>query len=295
MTPLLLAFALCRALAAGAVAVLFGAGAMLALGGSPRLGLETEAALRRAFRLAGIVGLVATLCLLPLQAASIAGDWHAMFDEDMLDTVILQTRYGQVWIVRALAAAALLGVVLGLRPGSPSLIAGVAALALAPLALSGHAAMHEGWLGLAHALNDFLHVLAAAFWLGSLLVFLLWLAAWRRPAWRRDATRALLRFSAWGHVVVAVLLLSGVANAALILGPGLPDPASGYVQALMVKVALALAMTGLALCNRYRWIARIRTQPVVALRAIRRNTLWELALGALVLAVAGLLGLTSPH
>ncbi|MCZ8411961.1 copper homeostasis membrane protein CopD [Achromobacter dolens] len=295
MTPLLLAFALCRALAAGAVAVLFGAGAMLALGGSPRLGLETEAALRRAFRLAGIVGLVATLCLLPLQAASIAGDWHAMFDEDMLDTVILQTRYGQVWIVRALAAAALLGVVLGLRPGSPSLIAGVAALALAPLALSGHAAMHEGWLGLAHALNDFLHVLAAAFWLGSLLVFLLWLAAWRRPAWRRDATRALLRFSAWGHVVVAVLLLSGVANAALILGPGLPDPAYGYVQALMVKVALALAMTGLALCNRYRWIARIRTQPVVALRAIRRNTLWELALGALALAVAGLLGLTSPH
>lgn len=295
MTPLLLAFALCRALAAGAVAVLFGAGAMLALGGSPRLGLETEAALRRAFRLAGIVGLVATLCLLPLQAASIAGDWHAMFDEDMLDTVILQTRYGQVWIVRALAAAALLGVVLGLRPGSPSLIAGVAALALAPLALSGHAAMHEGWLGLAHALNDFLHVLAAAFWLGSLLVFLLWLAAWRRPAWRRDATRALLRFSAWGHVAVALLLLSGVANAVLILGPGFPDPASGYVQALMVKVALALAMTGLALCNRYRWIARIRTQPVVALRAIRRNTLWELALGALALAVAGLLGLTSPH
>ncbi|CAB3679699.1 MAG: copper homeostasis membrane protein CopD [Achromobacter sp.] len=295
MTPLLLAFALCRALAAGAVAVLFGAGAMLALGGSPRLELETEAALRRVFRLAGIVGLAATLCLLPLQAASIAGDWHAMFDEDMLDTVILQTRYGQVWIVRAVAAAALLGVVLGLRPGSPSLIAGVAALALAPLALSGHAAMHEGWLGLAHALNDFLHVLAAAFWLGSLPVFLLWLAAWRRPAWRRDATRALLRFSAWGHVAVAVLLLSGVANAALILGPGLPDPASGYVQVLLVKALLALAMTGLALRNRYRWIARIRTQPVVALRAIRRNTLWELALGALVLAVAGLLGLMSPH
>lgn len=295
MTSLLLAFALCRALAAGAVAVLFGAGAMLALGGSPRLGLEAEAALRRVFRLAGSVGLAATLCLLPLQAASIAGDWHAMLDGDMLDTVILQTRYGQVWIVRALATAALLGVVLGLRPGSPGLIAGVAALALAPLALSGHAAMDEGWLGLAHAVNDFLHVLAAAFWLGSLPAFLLWLAAWRRPEWRRDATRALLRFSAWGHVAVAVLLLSGVANAALILGPGLPDPASGYVQVLLVKALLALAMTGLALRNRYRWIARIRTQPVVALRAIRRNTLWELALGALVLAVAGLLGLMSPH
>lgn len=295
MTSLLLAFALCRALAAGAVAVLFGAGAMLALGGSPRLGLEAEAALRRVFRLAGSVGLAATLCLLPLQAASIAGDWHAMLDGDMLDMVILQTRYGQVWIVRALATAALLGVVLGLRPGSPGLIAGVAALALAPLALSGHAAMHEGWLGLAHAVNDFLHVLAAAFWLGSLPVFLLWLAAWRRPGWRRDATRALLRFSAWGHVAVAVLLLSGVANAVLILGPGLPDLATGYARLLLAKVALALAMTALALRNRYHWIPRIRSGPVPALRAIRRNTVWELALGALLLAVVGLLGLMSPH
>ena len=295
MTSLLLAFALCRALAAGAVAVLFGAGAMLALGGSPRLGLEAEAALRRVFRLAGSVGLAATLCLLPLQAASIAGDWNAMLDGDMLDTVILQTRYGQVWIVRALATAALLGVVLGLRPGSPGLIAGVAALALAPLALSGHAAMDEGWLGLAHAVNDFLHVLAAAFWLGSLPVFLLWMAAWRRPGWRRDATRALLRMSAWGHVAVAVLLLSGVANAVLILGPGLPDLATGYARLLLAKVALALAMTALALRNRYHWIPRIRSGPVPALRAIRRNTVWELALGALLLAVVGLLGLTSPH
>lgn len=218
-----------------------------------------------------------------------------MLDGDMLDTVILQTRYGQVWIVRALATAALLGVVLGLRPGSPGLIAGVAALALAPLALSGHAAMDEGWLGLAHAVNDFLHVLAAAFWLGSLPVFLLWLAAWRRPGWRRDATRALLRFSAWGHVAVAVLLLSGVANAVLILGPGLPDLATGYARLLLAKVALALAMTALALRNRYHWIPRIRSGPVPALRAIRRNTVWELALGALLLAVVGLLGLTSPH
>ena len=39
---------------------------------------------------------------------------------------------------------------------------------------------------------------------------------------RAEAARALLRFSAWGHVAVAALLLSGVANAALILGPALP-------------------------------------------------------------------------
>lgn len=294
MDTLWVVFALCRAVSAGAAAVLFGASAMLALGGSPRLGRAAETALRPALLRLGAAGLVATLCLLPLQAASIAGDWRAMLDGDLLDTVTQQTRYGQAWTVRALCAAAVLGVALGLRPGRPSWLAAPAALALAPLAFSGHAAMHEGGWGLAHALNDYLHGLAAAFWLGSLPVFLLWLAAWQRPQDRAEATRALLRFSAWGHVAVVVLLLSGVANALLILGPALPHPGGAYVRVLLLKVALALAMTALALANRYRWIPRIRNRPDLALRAIRRNTACELALGAMVLVVVGALGLMPP-
>lgn len=294
MDTLWVVFALCRAVSAGAAALLFGASAMLALGGSPRLSTAAEAALRPALLRIAAVGLVATLCLLPLQAASIAGDWRAMLDGDMLDTVTLQTRYGQAWVLRALCAAAVLGVALGLRPGRPSWLAGPAAVALAPLAFSGHAAMHAGGWGLAHALNDYLHVLAAAFWLGSLPVFLSWLAAWQRPQARADATRALLRFSAWGHVAVGVLLLSGIANALLILGPRLPAPGAAYVGVLLLKVALAVAMTGLALTNRYRWIPRIRRRPDQALHAIRRNTCWELALGAMVLISVGVLGLMSP-
>ncbi|MFY2987009.1 copper homeostasis membrane protein CopD, partial [Achromobacter xylosoxidans] len=225
---------------------------------------------------------------------SIAGDWRAMLDGEMLDTVTLQTGYGQAWVVRALCAAAVLGVALGLRPGRPSWLAGPAAVALAPLAFSGHAAMHEGGWGLAHTASDYLHLLAAAFWLGSLPVFLSWLAAWQRPRDRAEAARALLRFSAWGHVAVAALLLSGVANAALILGPALPDAGWDYVRVLLLKIALALAMTGLALANRYRWIARIRAEPALALHAIRRNTIWEMLLGAAVLVIVGGLGLMSP-
>ncbi|MFY3330000.1 Cu resistance protein, partial [Achromobacter xylosoxidans] len=78
MDTLWVVFALCRAVSAGAAAVLFGASAMLALGGSPRLGVAAETALRPALLRIGAAGLVATLCLLPLQAASIAGDWRAM-------------------------------------------------------------------------------------------------------------------------------------------------------------------------------------------------------------------------
>ncbi|CUI37198.1 copper homeostasis membrane protein CopD [Achromobacter xylosoxidans] len=294
MDTLWVVFALCRAVSAGAAAVLFGASAMLALGGSPRLGVAAETALRPALLRIGAAGLVATLCLLPLQAASIAGDWRAMLDGEMLDTVTLQTGYGQAWVVRALCAAAVLGIALGLRPGRPSWLAGPAAVALAPLAFSGHAAMHEGGWGLAHTASDYLHLLAAAFWLGSLPVFLSWLAAWQRPRDRAEAARALLRFSAWGHVAVAALLFSGVANAALILGPALPDAGWDYVRVLLLKIALALAMTGLALANRYRWIARIRAEPALALHAIRRNTIREMLLGAAVLVIVGGLGLMSP-
>ncbi|MCV6806809.1 Cu resistance protein, partial [Achromobacter ruhlandii] len=119
MDTLWVVFALCRAVSAGAAAVLFGASAMLAVGGSPRLGVAAEAALRPALLRVGAAGLVATLCLLPLQAATIAGDWRAILDGDLLDTVTQQTRYGQAWTVRALCAAAVLGVALGLRPGRP--------------------------------------------------------------------------------------------------------------------------------------------------------------------------------
>jgi len=154
--------------------------------------------------------------------------------------------------------------------------------------------MHEGGLGVAHAVNDYLPVLSAAFWLGSLPVFLLWLAAWRRPGNRAEATRALLRFSTWGHAAVAVLLLSGGVNAVLILGAGGVDPGSGYQRLLLVKIGLALVMAALAVVNRYRWIPRIRTQRADALRAIRRNTIVELALGAALLLAVGFLGLMSP-
>ncbi len=294
MSGLFAAFALCRALSAAAAVLLFGAAAMLALGGSRRLALDAETALRRTLRGAAVIGLLASLCLLPLQTASIAGDWGALWDADMLNTVALQTRYGQAWLPRVFGAVLALAVALWVRPGQPWVLAAVAALALAPLSLSGHAAMHEGGLGVAHAVNDYLHVLSAAFWLGSLPVFLLWLAAWRRPGNRAEATRALLRFSTWGHAAVAVLLLSGGVNAVLILGAGGVDPGSGYQRLLLVKIGLALVMAALAVVNRYRWIPRIRTQRADALRAIRRNTIVELALGAALLLAVGFLGLMSP-
>ena len=181
-------FALLRFVAYMASTLLFGASAMLALSGSRGLRLSVEADLRKVLRGASVAGMLSVLCLLPLQTASIAGEWQAMAQTDMLATVALQTRYGQAWILRA--AAMLLVLCLFLRPRRTGHgRARSSGLALLPLALSGHAAMEEGRTGLLHALNDMLHCLAAGFWLGSLPVFLLILRRWTEPACRADATR----------------------------------------------------------------------------------------------------------
>jgi len=291
---MLTVFALCRFLAFVTSVLLFGVSAMLALSGSRSLSLSVESGLRRAVRCAAIVGAGAVLCLLPLQAASIAEDWSAMVDADMLTTVAFQTQYGQAWCLRVLAVFCVLAVFLRGRSDNARLRAVVAGLALAPLGLTGHAAMQSGWVEVFHAANDMLHGLAAGFWLGSLPVFLAFLQLWHEPARRKDATRALMRFSTAGHVAVAVLLLSGAVNTWMILWPAGVDLTSRYVQLLLIKVAIALAMVALAVINRYRWIPSIRSRRDLALSRIRRNTVLELWAGGVVLLLVGFLGLLSP-
>ncbi|WP_447919791.1 copper homeostasis membrane protein CopD [Achromobacter aegrifaciens] len=291
---MLAAFALCRFLATPSSVLLFGASAMLALSGSRSLSLSMEAALRRLLRAAAATGVLAVLCLLPLQAVSIAEDWRAATDLGMLGTVAFQTRYGLAWCLRMVAVLLVLAVVLRADPGRGRLRAVVTGAALLSLGLSGHAAMEEGWAGYAHAANDMLHCLAAGFWLGSLPVFLLLLRRWQEPARRQDALRAVMRFSNAGHVAVAVLLISGIVNAALILRSATLELASSYQQVLAAKILLALAMVALAVINRYRWVPRIRGAPDMALRRIRRNTIAELCAGGAVLLLVGLLGLLPP-
>lgn len=292
---MLIAFALCRFLAVSSGVFLFGASAMLALSGSRGLSLAMEAALRRSLRAAAVVGALAVLCLLPLQAVSIAEDWQAATDLDMLGTVAFQTRYGLAWCLRLAAVLLALAVILWTGPGRQRWRTLVTAVALLPLGLSGHAAMEEGWTGCAHAVNDMLHGLAAGFWLGSLPIFLLLLRRWQEPVHRQDALRALMRFSNAGHMAVAALLVTGVVNAVLILRTASPDPASGYQQVLAAKALLALAMVALAVVNRYRWVPRLRAEPEAALRHIRRNTIAELWAGGAVLLLVGLLGLLPPQ
>jgi len=308
VTSLFTAFAVVRCLAYASGLLLFGASVMLVLAGRTALARDAQARMRRALVGSAIVGMVSVLLLLPLQTASIADDPHAMLDASMLGTVMWQTRYGQAWLLRVLGVVVLLAVIWkGARrqydaadpgvsgsshPGLwPALVAG---LALLPLCLSGHAAMQEGGAGVVHALSDFIHCLAAGFWLGSLPVFLYCLRAWEQPASREQAGRALMRFSTAGHIAVALLFASGALNAWMIVAPAGVDATADYQQLLLLKISIALAMALLAILNRYRWIRRLRSAREQALASIRRNTLAELVFGAVVLALVGCLGLMAP-
>lgn len=236
----------------------------------------------------------AVLALLPVQAAALGEGWPDAFDPGTLGALLSGTSIGTAWLIQAVAAMALLLVPLTPRAWRSGTVAVCAAVLLASLTLTGHAAMHEGWLGVAHRTNDLCHLLAGGFWFGALLPLLPTLGLLRDPARQDGAVVALRRFSTLGHGAVALVLGTGVLNTVLILGRWPTAWSSLYQRLLVTKILLVAAMTALALLNRYALVPRLRDRPNEAIRSIRRATLAEVALGLSAIALVALFGLLDP-
>ncbi len=236
--------------------------------------------------MAAQVNLAAAVGWLMAEAA-LAGDGpQDALNPQVLADLLSGTRFGQVWLVHLALAAVLLAVSINDRP---RLLAVLAALNLGSLAFIGHAVLPADPLGWLHQAATVLHLLAAGFWVGGLLVILPLLS-------RVDGIQVLRFFSHWGHLAVALVLASGVAKSVLILtSRSAVAPAWDYATLLAVKVAATVLMLCLALINRYRHVPRLGTfDRVTALRDLRRGTVAELALAALVLSVVSLLATLSP-
>lgn len=304
------ALALCRAVGDGALMLAFGAG-LFATAAVPSA-LRRDAA-RRAGRLAACtapIALLAALLRLPAQAAAFDDGWGAALDAGTLLAAASGTATGRAWAVQC-GATLLFAAAVALRRDAPlssdpapsktvakdivsssaAMWTTAAGLALASLALSGHAAAMPGRSVAAPALA--LHLLAGGAWMGSLPEVLRLMALLGRDPGAGAAALALRRFSAAGHGVVALLVASGTLDAALIAGwPG--DPVgSAYGQVLTLKVLLAVAMATLALVNRYRLVPRLAADRDAAAR-LSAQTRWVLALGLAAVAASGLLGLLDP-
>jgi putative copper export protein/mono/diheme cytochrome c family protein len=225
-------------------------------------------------------------------------------------TLLAETRYGDVWLVRH-ALWLLLATLLVLRGGEHDSrdwlalrIGGLllTAVGLGVGAAAGHAASAPPPSGRA-VTADMLHLVSAGTWAGALVPFAMLLRASRPgdsatlPA--AATVVAVRRFSGLGFLSVAVLLGTGahatlqqVASPAALFG-------TRYGHWLLVKLGLLVPLFGIALLNRAFLRPRLEraSDPLdtgVLVARLRRLVILEALLVSLVLGVVAVLGLTTP-
>jgi len=253
-----------------------------------------------------IAGLVLSTFGLVALTASMAGVPLAGID---LATVvmILAMPVGIAWIVRIASLAAIVLAVMALH-GRPAALLAVAssggAIVLSTLAWNGHGAMDAAMTGWVHLGADIAHLITAGAWVGAnvgLLILVL------RPPGVLDAPalgathRALDGFGTTGTIIVAVILVTGLINGWLLVGPTniFALLTTLYGQLLLAKLALFAAMLAAAAANRYLLTPaladRIETgDHSAALLGLRVSLALETGCALLVLALVAWLGTLEP-
>jgi putative copper resistance protein D len=278
----------------------------------PAAHAELRAAIGRRLAWIAWIGLVLTLLsgaawfVLVAQSISDQPLETVLSDASVLQAVLLDTDFGRDWLLRLLLTALLAGLLAAdfreKQDGGGFLklaIVLVAAGLAGTLAWAGHGIGGAGLPGSIHLTADFVHLIAAAAWVGGLLPLALLLAAADRASSVAVARSASLRFSAYGIVAVGALLLTGAINTWYLAGSARALTATDYGHLLLVKIALFLGMLALATVNRL-WhtpalAAEAGEKPAhSALRQLRRNVMIEIAAGAAILAVVAVLGVTPP-
>ncbi len=229
----------------------------------------------------------------------------AAWPDDLVATVLLDTDFGHVWLVRLVLVVLLAAV---LRPPYFATPAPAwrrhAALALAvafvgALAFAGHAAAGDDTEGAVHEAADVLHLIAAAAWVGALAPLAIALAAAKDvgPPTFVIARTATLRFSTLGIASVGTVLATGIVNTFALAGSWAGLFGTDYGRLLSVKIVLFLAMLAIAAVNRIRLTPRLidgGDGASRALRQLRKNALTEATIGALILFIVAVLGTLPP-
>ncbi|HEY0622273.1 copper homeostasis membrane protein CopD [Sphingomonas sp.] len=254
----------------------------------------------------GLLGLLLSVCGLLLLAAGMLGLSVAEVDVETLQMVLSGTSVGAAWTMRmaALVVATGAAFLIGRASGALPVCASALVIAVATLAWSGHGAMNEGTAGWLHLVADIAHLLAAAMWTGALFALVLLVA---RPVQRVDAAHleltqgALHGFATMGTIIVAVIVVTGLANILLVVGPAAfpPLPFTLYGQLLLAKLALFVVMLALAAANRFRLtptlsVAMADGDHRRAMAALRRSLAVETGCAVAILALVAWLGTLEP-
>ncbi len=291
---MLTALILCRFAHFAATMLWFGSTSFVWALAPAALARDLTGAIRKIAAAAIIVAAITALAWLGLEAASMGEAWADALSPKMLAGVLTDTAFGRVWQWR-LGLIALCLAVLALRWHDRwAIVASIAAALLASLGLAGHAIMQSGLVGAAHRANDALHLLVAGAWAGGLVPFILCVNRFGDPTLRSEALLAARRYSAWGHVIVGLVVLTGLANVALTLHAAPAPLASPYQTLLFAKIALVAAMIATAACNRYILVPRLTSDVGDADRMLRLNSIAEIALAIAVIALVSAFGLLEP-
>jgi putative copper resistance protein D len=269
---------------------LFGSACLLALlrVRVPELALE-GGALSFIRRMAALMALVTGPVWFTLAAADMAD--HGLPDHvlgsERLWQAAMATTFGQMFVLRLVLILALTATVwLGHLRWS-ALLSGAA---LVTIAVTSHAARFSpGGFYAVGAINDGLHLLTAGYWIGGLCALAAMLAQ------RGSAPRlglAISVFAEWGMIAVALLIMTGMINALMVLLGSPGHDSTSYLLVLGTKLVLVTAMIALALLNQFRLLPRL--QKAENILRLRRNVGWELGLGLTVIGLAALLTLLPP-
>ena len=240
--------------------------------------------------------------------ASMAGVSLLEVDRASVNMMISETPMGSAWQARiaALFLTLYIAIAMGGRktPVWLVLVSLGSGAALASLAWTGHGAASEGIAGTRHLIADIVHLIAAGAWIGALagLGALLFRPAKTMSQDHLQIThRALEGFSIVGTVIVALIVISGLVNSWILVGPEhlLSMGSTLYGQLLIAKLVLFGAMLGLAAANRFRLTPALDQAvkgggPLPAISRLRLSIIYETFAAFVILGLVAWLGTLEP-
>lgn len=205
---------------------------------------------------------------------------------DQLGRFLVDTELGRTWLITTVAGAALTVLAFAVRTWTPTLLVALLAIAsLVPMGTQGHSgALANHSIAVTSLV---LHILAAAVWLGGLVLLVV-----VRPVLERGAlVETLRRYSTLALMAFVVVAISGTVRAAVSVET-LPNLLSPYGAILIVKVVALLAMGLFGAWYRLRLIGRMAAD--AASRHFWTLIVFELALMGIASGAAAALARTPP-
>lgn len=251
---------------------------------------DIDAAVRRLAVTAAAVTILANLARLWLQLGSLHGS-NRMFEPDFIAALLIKGGWGRAWLAQTFAA---LGVLIAAAVKSEDLLdrwysaAPFAVIAASTPAFSGHAAAVQQ-MAIVPILDDAVHVIASAAWLGTLAVLLI--AAFPRVL-RQDNAFAnvatlIKTFSPLALIMAALTVMTGALNAFVHVKAFSELWTTSYGRILAVKIAVVIVTMTV---GGYNWkVASPRLGTEAGTNHIRRSASGEIIIGLVIVLLTAVL------